>query len=79
MDLIDGAVLLEVARVLSVGAEKYGENNWRKIPRNEHLNHLLVHAYAALEGDEQDEHLLHLVCRAIFALAVDMKGVSVGD
>jgi hypothetical protein len=73
-DLIDGPALAEMAKVLSQGAEKYGENNWRKIPDVEvHLNHLLMHAYAWLSGDRQDDHLSHIMCRAMFAQAVDLS------
>ena len=71
-DLIDPKALFATAKVLKEGFDKYGEDNWRKIPTSDHLNHLLVHAYAYLAGDRQDEHLSHAVCRAIFALGVDI-------
>jgi hypothetical protein len=63
-----------MAKVLSEGAEKYGEQNWRKIDIPDHLNHLLMHTYAYLAGDTTDEHLSHILCRATFAL-----GVSLGE
>ena len=71
-DLIDPKALFATAKVLKEGFDKYGDDNWRKIPTRDHLNHLLVHAYAYLAGDRQDEHLSHAVCRAIFALGVDI-------
>lgn len=69
-DLIDGPALFNMAKVLKEGADKYGENNWRKIPVEDHLNHLIMHAYAYLAGDQSDEHLSHIMCRATFAQAV---------
>lgn len=79
-DLIDGKALFEMAKVLHTGAEKYGANNWRKIDVKDHLNHLIMHAYAYLSGDRSDEHLSHIMCRAMFAQAVDIEsGVPVGE
>lgn len=71
-DLLDGPALAAAAKVLQEGAEKYGENNWRLIPVHDHLNHLLMHTFAYLSGDTQDDHLSHILCRAIFALGVNI-------
>ena len=73
-DLIDGPALFEMAKVLHEGAEKYGANNWRKIDVEDHLNHLIMHAYAYLAGDRTDEHLSHIMCRSMFAQGVDIDG-----
>lgn len=72
-DLIDGPALFEMASVLYEGAVKYGENNWRKINVPDHLNHLIMHAYAYLAGDRNDAHLSHMMCRSMFAQAVDLQ------
>lgn len=69
-DLIDGPALFEMASVLHDGAEKYGDDNWRGISVRDHLNHLIAHAYAYLSGDTSDQHLSHIMCRAMFAQAV---------
>lgn len=69
-DLIDPQALFKIAEVLHQGAEKYGANNWRGIPVEDHLNHLIAHAYAYLAGDRSDDHLSHVGCRAIFAAGV---------
>lgn len=71
-DLIDGKALFAMAAVLHEGAEKYGADNWRLIPVEDHLNHLIMHAYAYLTGDRTDEHLSHIQCRAMFANAVEI-------
>lgn len=72
-DLIDGPALFEMASVLYDGAVKYGENNWRKIEIPDHLNHLIMHAYAFLGGDRTDQHLSHIMCRAMFAQGVMLQ------
>lgn len=73
LDLLDSRAILEVGKVLKEGADKYGANNWRKIPTEDHLNHLLMHTLAWLAGDNQDDHLSHIVCRAMFALGVELQ------
>lgn len=73
MDLLDPKALLETAKVLKEGADKYGAENWRLIDVDDHLNHALIHIYAYLAGDKSDEHLSHVVCRALFALGVTLQ------
>lgn len=73
-DLIDGPAMFAMAHVLHTGAEKYGENNWRKIGIADHINHLIMHAYAFLSDDHGDEHLSHIMCRSMFAQAVVLQG-----
>ena len=69
-DLIDAPTLFKVARVLATGAEKYGENNWKMIDAESHINHAISHLYAFLAGDQSDEHLTNAICRVIFASGV---------
>lgn len=73
-DLIDGPAMMEMAHVLYTGAIKYTEDNWRKIPVKDHINHLIAHSYAYLAGNREDHHLSHMMCRAMFAQAVDLQG-----
>lgn len=68
VDLVPPLATLAVASVLKEGADKYGDNNWKKIPIKDHLNHALTHAFAYLAGDKSDDHLEHLACRVLFAL-----------
>ncbi|WP_336786588.1 dATP/dGTP diphosphohydrolase domain-containing protein [Paenibacillus sp. MMO-177] len=72
-DLLDPAAMFKMTEVLAQGAEKYGADNWRLISIQEHLNHLLIHAYAFLAGDTSDDHLSHIMCRSMFAQAVDVQ------
>jgi hypothetical protein len=69
-DLIDAKAIFELAAVLKRGADKYGVDNWRAIPTESHLNHMIQHAYAYLAGDTSDDHLAHALCRAMMALAM---------
>lgn len=73
-DLFDGPAMFAMAEVLHTGAEKYGANNWRAIPISDHLNHILMHVFAYLSGDESDEHLSHIMCRAMFAQGIQAQG-----
>ncbi|MFB5759002.1 dATP/dGTP diphosphohydrolase domain-containing protein [Paenibacillus medicaginis] len=72
-DLLDPKAMFEMTKVLKYGAEKYGTDNWKKIDVSDHLNHLLIHIYAYLAGDTTDDHLSHIMCRAMFAQAVAIK------
>ena len=72
-DLFDGNAMFAMAAVLHEGAEKYGEDNWRNIDINDHLNHLLMHTFAYLKGDDSDDHLSHIMCRAMFAQGVELQ------
>ena len=67
-DLLPPRALLEVARVLKAGSERYGVDAWRRIPAPEHLNHALTHLLALLAGDTTEPHLAHAACRLLFAL-----------
>lgn len=67
--LIDPDAILKLAEVLQYGASRYERDNWRKIPAEEHFNHMMIHYYAWLEGDTTDDHLGHFFCRAMMLYA----------
>jgi hypothetical protein len=73
VDLTPPLAALAVAGVLAHGAEKYGEWNWLGIPAEDHLNHAMIHAFAYLAGDGQDDHLEHFACRALMALEIRLR------
>lgn len=70
-DLVDAPAMFNMARILATGAEKYGENNWRKLPIESQINHAIAHLYAWLAGDRQDNHLGNALCRVMFATGSD--------
>lgn len=64
-------LIIRIGKVLQEGAEKYEPNNWRLIPQEEHINHALIHLFAAALGDTQDEHIDHALCRIMMALSTE--------
>ena len=68
-DLMDPEAMFALGKVLHEGAEKYGTDNWKHIPCKNHLNKALIHIYAFLSGDTQDEHLEHAFTRLMMAIA----------
>jgi hypothetical protein len=72
-DLIDARALFAMAEVLKRGADKYGVDNWRGLPTQDHINHAITHLYAYLAGDTSDDHLTNALCRVTFAVA-SVKG-----
>src|SRR5688572_21351918 len=66
-DLIPPVAAFELAKVMEHGAQKYAPRNWMKIPVDSHLNHLLMHVFAYMAGDRQEEHLTHALARAAMA------------
>ena len=72
--LMDAPAMIRLAKVLQYGASRYERDNWRKIPCEEHLNHALIHIFAAFAGDTQDDHLGHAFCRLMMACATEDDG-----
>ena len=68
-DLIPQLALMEIAKVLSVGAIRYGEHDYRKgFPFSDVVNHLLRHLNLYLRGDKSENHLSHAACNVLFLL-----------
>lgn len=67
--LCDYDALFALAEVLQYGASRYERDNWRKIPSEEHFNHMMIHALAYLSGDTQDDHLGHCFTRCMMFYA----------
>lgn len=61
--------VINIAKILQYGADRYEPNNWRLIPQENHINHALVHIIAHLAGDTQDDHINHALCRLMMAKA----------
>lgn len=73
MELLDAEWLEEVAWVMTDGAKKYNDNNWRGgLAITRLLGAALRHLFAVLRGEDNDpetgrSHLAHLSCCAQFA------------
>lgn len=79
-DLLPPLALLEVAKVLGYGAEKYGPENWRKLDNLQSrytgaaLRHLFEHMAGAWNDEESDlDHLAHAICCLLFKLEVRLS------
>jgi len=74
-DTLDSKAMFAMCKVMKEGRDKYGsDENWRKIPAKEHWNHMVIHAFAWLAGDKSDDHLSHIMCRAMMLYATVKEG-----
>jgi hypothetical protein len=78
-DLISPIALQRLAHVLWYGAIRYGDDNWKGIFVEDHLNHAIDHVYAFLTGDTDEDHLGHAFCRLMMALDTFENGVVPQD
>lgn len=72
-DLIDGRAMRRLAEVLYEGSLRYGDTNWRLVTPCEHLNHLEGHIADYKAGLTGEDHLGHILCRAMMLVAVVMQ------
>ena len=71
--------IMEMARVLAFGADKYGPDNWKRAPQPEardiYLNALLRHVLAYAKGDRHSNdgqyHLAQIAVNAMFLFYFD--------
>ena len=80
MSLIPPKALLEVGMVLTEGAEKYGDRNWKKLDnlQERYTSAALRHMMAHMAGETYDEetnlsHLAHAICCLMFKLEVEIE------
>lgn len=75
LDLLPPAAILEAGRILKLGADKYGIDNWRSISVDEHKNHALTHLFST---DDREDHLSHACVRLLMALEISLVGMEGG-
>lgn len=75
MDLLPPLATLEVAKVLTFGANKYEPNNWKYVPdaTNRYTAGALRHIFATMAQEQLDpesglDHLAHAICCLMFIL-----------
>jgi hypothetical protein len=74
MDLLSSVALVKVSEVLTYGAKKYDEHNWKKgMYWSRCLGAALRHIFAFIGGESKDpetglSHLAHAVCCLMFLL-----------
>ena len=67
-DAIPPIVLKLLAQCLGFGLRKYGKENWKQIPKEEHLAHSSNHINEWQLGDRSEPHLVNAMARLSFAL-----------
>lgn len=79
-DLITPESLEGLASILSLGAKKYGPNNWMQIADGEarYRAAMMRHFEAYRKGETQDEdslksHLFHCLCNIMFLIDFESK------
>ena len=83
MNLLPPKAILEVAKVLTFGAEKYDAENWRKLDdlQNRYTAGALRHIFAHMDGEKLDSetglsHMAHALCCLLFKLEDELLGKS---
>ena len=78
LELLPWEALLEVGKVLTFGAAKYEDENWKKVEPKNFRGAILRH-YADNEiGEDYDKetgllHYAHMACNALFLLYLKIK------
>jgi hypothetical protein len=79
LDLLTFAAIEEIGRVLTFGAKKYDDDNWKKVPnlRRRYLAAGLRHVFAWARGQRNDpetgfHHLAHGACCFLFVLETEL-------
>jgi hypothetical protein len=80
-DRLPMQALLHLSHLLKKGADRHKDEDpenpkWMATPTREHLNRALTHIFSFLSGNKQEDHLANAACRLLFALQVDLLGVS---
>ena len=80
MHLLPPNATLEEEKVLTFGAQKYDEENWRKLEnaQKRYTSGALRHIFAHMDGELQDpetnySHLAHAICCLMFKLELELE------
>lgn len=85
MDLIDGGTLVQLAEILTFGADKYGAYNWRAgMAWSRCFAALQRHMLAWWSGESTDpetgkSHLAHAMCNLQFLMTYEREGLGEDD
>lgn len=85
MSLIPADIELEVAKVMTFGAKKYGAENWRKLENlsDRYTSALMRHTNAMRRGELRDDesgllHSAHAICCLMFIGQIQCEANSDG-
>lgn len=85
LELLPVEALIEIAKVMAFGAEKYGRHNWRKgMAWSRLVGAILRHLFAWILGEDKDpesnlNHLAHAGCGILFLLTYEINGSGMDD
>jgi hypothetical protein len=85
MDLLSAIAIEEIAKVMTFGAHKYEDHNWRKgIKWSRVLAALLRHVFAYMRGERHDpetglSHMAHAGCCVMFILEFEKTHQQLND
>lgn len=82
MKLVPPLALLEIGKTMKLGADRYGRDNWRQVPVEDHLDHAMWHLLRYLSGDHGgdggEDHLGHAMTRLVMAWEKDRTNGPTG-
>ena len=78
MNLLPPKAIVEVGKVLTFGAQKYGPENWKELEdlQNRYTAGALRHIFAHMDGEKLDpetglSHMAHALCCLLFKLEIE--------
>lgn len=77
--LLPFIALIEIGKVMTFGAAKYGKDNWKLVEPAKYEHALFRHLFAWMSGEDRDEetgllHLAHAGCNILFLLYFKITG-----
>ena len=64
--------LQAVAEAMAKGAARYGDDNWRGLPKEEMVNHAIRHLVLWMAGDRSEPHAAHAACNCLMLYELEV-------